>query len=230
MTRMRFLLAAVMAAALLTGLSAAGAPAAASVATDHGPRCFAGDVRGLAIAQARRNLVAFGCRRGTAMDGHHYVIRTRCGAATRRGTVVAQRPVDVLLKKRQRLVVFVGIAGTSDGCPADTDPYSITGAFDGTYLGSFTTTSTPSAFLPTGSVFPGLSFAVAYGVISGDITGTLNGLGVSTDAVMSVDGRVCRPVTDVRFVASASGLAVANGDMVCSGDPALTGALAATKQ
>ncbi|MDP1878938.1 MAG: hypothetical protein Q8M17_15425 [Actinomycetota bacterium] len=230
MTRMRFLLAAVMAAALLAGLSAAGAPAAASVATDHGPRCFAGDVRGLAIAQARRNLAAFGCRRGTAKDGHHYVIRTRCGAATRRGTVVAQRPVDILLKKRQRLVVFVGVAGTSEGCPADTDPYSVTGVFDGPYLGAFTTTSAPSEFLPEGSVFPGLAFTVAYGVISGDVTGTLNGLGVSTDAAITIDGRACRPVSVLRFVASVSGQAVASGDMVCSGDPALTGTFDAAKQ
>ncbi|MHB1165763.1 MAG: hypothetical protein ACYC3K_11115 [Candidatus Nanopelagicales bacterium] len=150
------------------------------------------------------------------MDGHHYVIGTGCDASTRRGTVVAQRPVDVVLKKRQRLVVFVGIAGTSDGCPADPNPCSVTAAFDGAYLGSFTTTSAPSEFLPVDSVFHGLTFSVVYGV--------------STDAVISIDGRVCRPVPELRFIASASGQAVAGGDMVCSGDPALTGTLAAAKQ
>lgn len=174
--------------------------------------------------------MSFGCRHGTARDGHHYVIRTRCVAATRRGTVVAQRPVDVLLKKRQRLILFVGVAGTSEGCPADTDPYSVTGAFDGPYLGSFTSTSTPSTVLPAGSVFPSLSFAVAYGAISGDVTGTLNGLGVSTDAVITIDGRACRPVSELLFVASASGPAVVSGDMTCSGEPALTGTFDAAKQ
>lgn len=74
------------------------------------------------------------------------------------------------------------------------------------------------------------SFAVASGVISGDMTGTLSGLGVSTDAVIDIDGRVCRPVTELRFVASASYAAVASGDLACSGDPALTGTLASAKQ
>jgi hypothetical protein len=126
--------------------------------------------------------------------------------------------------------VYVGVAGEAAGCPPIEDPASITEPFDGAYLGAFTTTSTPSEFLPAGSVFPGLSFEVEYGEITGDMTGTLSGLGVSTDAVISVDGRVCRPVTEVRFVASASGQAVAGGDMVCTGVPALTGTLQATKQ
>lgn len=187
MTRPHRLQAVIVVAVSVLGLVATGGPAQAQAA-----RCFAVDVRGLSVQAARTALAARGCLPGSAKDGRHFVVRTRCAPVAQFGLIVAQRPVGRTLGRTQVLTLWKGIRGAAGDPQCSQLPDTGAGtANDGRYVGTFTvtTTSNPDIY-PVGGKVTGITFDVADGRLSGDVTGTIVG-GASADAAYAISGTRC---------------------------------------
>ncbi len=193
-------------------------------------RCFAANVLGRTVQQARAVLRARGCLPGYAKDGRHFLITKACRPIQDFGRVFAQSATNRRLGPKERLIVSVGIRQTADGMicgevnpgpgqaptPAD---------YDGTYRFTFTVTESSVPLAKPGQQMTGLRFNAANGILAGDIAGNVDANGRGANIVVSLIGFQCPG--DLTFGVQGATITV-EGSANCGGG-AVKGKLAGEK-
>jgi hypothetical protein len=217
-------------ALVAVGLFVASAPTSrSSAATAAAPRCFAVNVVGRTIQQAKALLRARGCSPGATQDGRHFLVTKACRPQSDFGRVFAQSARNRLLGPRERLVVRVGIRRTADGricgeIKPTTGPGPSPSDYNGSYSASFTVTSSNTPLANVGQKMTGLAFTARNGKLAGDITGDVNAAGRSANASTNLFGVACQ--STLTFELNGNAVTVAGTATCKSGSTTVKGKLA----
>jgi hypothetical protein len=192
-------------------------------------RCFAVNVVGRTIQQAKTRLGGRGCLPGSTRDGRHFLVTKACRPLSDFGKVFAQSARNRLLGPKERLIIRVGIRRTADGricgeIRPGTGPAPSPADYNGSYSASFTVTQSNTPVANVGQQLTGLAFTARSGRLAGDITGNVNSAGHSANAIANLLGLACDGTFN--FTRSGSAVTIAGTATCVSGSVTVKGKLA----
>jgi hypothetical protein len=192
-------------------------------------RCFAVNVVGRTVQQAREQLRARGCSPGSIQDGRHFLVTKSCRPMADFGRVFAQSARNRQLGPRERLILRAGMRRTADGriCGEfnpNPGPAPSVADYNGSYSATFTVTQSSTSMAKVGQQMTGIAFTARNGKLAGDINGNVNAAGQSANATSNLVGLGCNG--RLTFTLNGNAVTVAGRATCVSGGVTVTGNIA----